>query len=90
MRSRGVAKGACILSSSALFFYAVLYVTMFLRNPTPPDLLPRLERAGEHAILEKLEGLERQIDQIGEFLHAHGISVERVRRVFLHVGVFCT
>lgn len=73
MRSRGAAKAACVLGTSALLMYAMFYFTMFLKNPTP-DLLPRLERAAEHTILDKLEGIERQIDQIGEFFCAHTIS----------------
>lgn len=65
MRSRGVAKAVCLLSTSGLFIYALGYLTIFLRNPTS-DLPPRLERAAEHNILDKLAGLERQIDEIGE------------------------
>ncbi|MCJ8734437.1 hypothetical protein PDJAM_G00235360 [Pangasius djambal] len=75
MRSRGVAKAACFLSTSALLMYAVFYFTIFLRNPSP-NLLQglRLERAAEHTILDKLEGIERQINQIAKELRSQKVS----------------
>ncbi|KAM9470772.1 putative polypeptide N-acetylgalactosaminyltransferase 8 [Clarias gariepinus] len=67
MRSRVVAKAACFLSASALLIYTLFYVTMFLANPSS-NILPRLERAAERIILDKLDGIERQIDLIAKSL----------------------
>lgn len=67
MRFRGAAKAACFLGTSAFLIYALFYFTVFLRNPIL-DLLPRLEREVENTILDKLEVIERQIDQLGKLV----------------------
>ncbi|KAF7707671.1 probable polypeptide N-acetylgalactosaminyltransferase 8 [Silurus meridionalis] len=74
MRSRGVAKAACFLSTSALLMYVLLFSTIFSRNPSP-NLLPRLERENEHTILDKLEGIERQINQLAKNLE---LNIQKV------------
>ncbi|XP_060740780.1 probable polypeptide N-acetylgalactosaminyltransferase 8 isoform X1 [Tachysurus vachellii] len=67
MRSRLVTKAACFLGTSALLIYALDYFVVFLRNPSP-NLFPRLGRETEHTILDKLDGIERQIDHIAKLL----------------------
>lgn len=66
MRIRSIAKAVCLLGAFSLLLYTMFYV-MLLSNQSL-DLLPRLERTAEHTILDKLDGLERQINQIGEFV----------------------
>ncbi|XP_047658189.1 probable polypeptide N-acetylgalactosaminyltransferase 8 [Tachysurus fulvidraco] len=67
MRSRVVTKAACLLGTSALLIYALDYFVIFLRNPSS-NLFPSLGREAEHTILDKLDGIERQIDRIAKSL----------------------
>lgn len=65
MSRRAVTKAACLLGTSALLIYAVVYSSVFFRNPSS-HLFPRVERAPVNAILDKLDGIERWIYRIGE------------------------